>query len=58
MQINSFLNQDLEWALNVEAKECLHELVALGIDPDLALSVMQELLPDTQLYALEDDDNE
>jgi hypothetical protein len=50
---NKFLNEKIAWALTPEANECLNDLCKLGIDKDLALTVMEELLPCSTIYQID-----
>jgi len=53
--VNSkFLNEKIAWALTPEAASCLNDLVTLGVDRDLALFMLERVLPETSLYALPD----
>lgn len=48
------MNDKHLWALRPEAKQALDELVAKGMDRDLALTVFESLVPETEIYDLED----
>lgn len=52
--IGNPMNDKHLWALRPEAKQALDELVAKGMDRDLALTVFESLVPETEIYDLED----
>lgn len=55
--VNKFLNEKIVWALTPEAEKCLEDLVRMGFDRDLALSLMENQLPETVIYALPIDED-
>lgn len=58
MTNSKFLNEKIVWALKPEAEKCLEDLVRMGFDRDLALTMMENVLPDTEIYSLPDDEGE
>ena len=53
-----YLKKKYEWALSRQATSLLQDLVDLGMDRDLAFSIMEANLPDQTLYALVDDEDD
>ncbi len=50
------LNQKMLWALTPEAVQHLKDLEAVGIDEDLAIALIEKLVPEEAIYNLEADD--
>lgn len=45
------------WALSTEGRTALSDLIEAGLDPDLAFSVLEALVPETTLYTTFEDDD-
>ncbi len=53
-----YLNQPTEWALKDEVRALIKDLSDAGIDPDLALGIIENCLPENQVYNLPKDDED
>lgn len=51
-----YLKSKYEWALRPQCQSLLEDLVRLGLDRDLAFSVMESNLPEHVLYVLDEED--
>lgn len=52
------LNENIHWALKPEIAETVKEFTKLGIDSDLALAILERLLPENEVYNLPEDEEE
>jgi hypothetical protein len=44
------------WALSPEARKAVKELEEAGYDPDLAMSLLETLVPEQAIYKLDEDE--
>ena len=54
MDKNKRINKDIEWALSDKARECIDTLVILGLDRDLAISMIEKLVPENEVFNLDE----
>lgn len=47
-------NSQIRCYLTADANDALQDLIAYGLDEDLALSVLETLLSDTEMYEIPD----
>lgn len=44
-----------EWALSKDARALLVDLIQAGFDPDLAISIMEQSLPEDAVYRIDEE---
>jgi hypothetical protein len=56
---NKFLNQNIVWAIKDDVRQLILELqTELGMDPDLALGIIENVLPEDRIYNLPTEDSD
>lgn len=56
MNNKKYINAGLDWALTSKAKESLEKLIRSGFDYDLAYAILEEELPEKEMYELPTED--
>lgn len=53
----SYINEDIFWALTPSARKAMVELIKDGLDPDLALQILESKWEEEDIWALDQEED-